>query len=886
MKIHEYNEMMAYLTRPSYVSGGRVGYEAAGFVKPATEEVRKLAIEKFGIPFEELDTQRRSRLRTGRYSERPPGHPRAPTLPEHEKIAQKLYNKSFDELTSDQRHRIRVGRTTIESGKRPLDLMSSAERVKFSRERLKKFVDAFKKENKRLPFLEEIRSQGNFDYETIKKAEAEGIVKIGKAEGLWKYAKTKKVDQDVLKLSKNEKILNAVKKGEFPDLSDVSRALKVDKNIAANRVYQLASALAGDREIEGFNIRSKKGPLKLLDNPQGYAYQLRRLAELKIGKATGENITAARKRAISNYPDKELGLKYSIDEPAGIISSAKRGTAPYGIFSQVIDREINKKLKYSFDSRKSIAEKKLQNVIATGNKQEINKEVKKFNQMVSDYEKNLNKGLKPNQKKIKLFKVSLASPEETIANFDKLSDQAKKAFKDNYKTRGYSFKVPSDIKPLSTIAQDLKNPKIAADISRRAALGEARLYSFPAMLENPKFLAKEAMQGAKLVGKGLGKTASSLITPTGAAAIWGATGGFDPKSGIDRAGLAAEAAFAPELVRWTEKLTKPIKNQALRSGVQRGLNLFMNPTTAMRAAKIVSPLGWAALAGEGAYQGGKFMYRDYQKRKAAVEKMWREDPEEMNRLALEVSETMRDDTSTMFNQGGRVGFAKGPKDPSKRVFLKGVAMASMIPIIGKYFKLAQPATKAAAQYTGPILEGLGNKLKWVQLLAKRLWNEGEDVTEKVATVERQIVKRGTLESGDEVDMIYDVNTKDVHFEVAAKEGSGYGSASGAYEQSYQLGYRAPQVIEEGVDAGKKIKSEVDVVESRPRQVSPEDVELDADVSSIDDALSDLTELEAFAKKKTVKEIHKIKGTKPKDTVPDWDPPDYDWDDVIDPSDYD
>ena len=293
--------------------GPRQKYEVAGFVKPATKEVRKLAIEKFGIPFEELDTQRRSRLRTGRYSERPPGHPRAPTLPEHEKIAQKLYNKAFDELTSDQRHRIRVGRTTIESGKRPLDLMSSAERVKFSRERLKKFVDAFKKENKRLPFLEEIRSQGNFDYETIKKAEAEGIVKIGKAEGLWKYAKTKKVDQDVLKLSKNEKILNAVKKGEFPDLSDVSRALKVDKNIAANRVYQLASALAGDREIEGFNIRSKKGPLKLLDNPQGYAYQLRRLAELKIGKATGENITAARKRAISNYPDKKLGLKYSID---------------------------------------------------------------------------------------------------------------------------------------------------------------------------------------------------------------------------------------------------------------------------------------------------------------------------------------------------------------------------------------------------------------------------------------------------------------------------------------------------------------------------------------------------------------------------------------------
>ena len=58
------------------------------------------------------------------------------------------------------------------------------------------------------------------------------------------------------------------------------------------------------------------------------------------------------------------------------------------------------------------------------------------------------------------------------------------------------------------------------------------------------------------------------------------------------------------------------------------------------------------------------------------------------------------------------------------------------------------------------------------------------------------------------------------------------------------------------------------------------MELDGDVTTVEDALSDLTELEAFAKKKTVKEIHKKKGTTPKDTNPDWEPPDYDWDDFI------
>ena len=58
------------------------------------------------------------------------------------------------------------------------------------------------------------------------------------------------------------------------------------------------------------------------------------------------------------------------------------------------------------------------------------------------------------------------------------------------------------------------------------------------------------------------------------------------------------------------------------------------------------------------------------------------------------------------------------------------------------------------------------------------------------------------------------------------------------------------------------------------------MELDGDISTVEDAVSDLTELEAFAKKKTVKEIHKKKGTTPKDTNPTWEPPDYDWDDFI------
>jgi len=118
----------------------------------------------------------------------------------------------------------------------------------------------------------------------------------------------------------------------------------------------------------------------------------------------------------------------------------------------------------------------------------------------------------------------------------------------------------------------------------------------------------------KLLRKIPRKILSSLATPTGALAAWPLaamgvekmtgeeTPAFDPKSGIERASAGAELALAPSLVKWTDKLTKPIKNQAVRSGVTRLLNLGMSPAMAMRAARLVSPIGWATLGAEGVYQ--------------------------------------------------------------------------------------------------------------------------------------------------------------------------------------------------------------------------------------------------------------------------------------------
>jgi hypothetical protein len=167
----------------------------------------------------------------------------------------------------------------------------------------------------------------------------------------------------------------------------------------------------------------------------------------------------------------------------------------------------------------------------------------------------------------------------------------------------------------------------------------------------------------------------------------------------------------------------------------------------------------------------------------------------------------------------------------------------------------------------------------VQFLAKRLWDEGADVTKTAARTDGQVVRRGTLESGDEVDMLYDTRSGDVSFEVSPKintktGGSTHSTQSGAYNQGYGVDYRAGEIIDEGKHAGKKTKAEIDIAESRPVRTSNDDIELELDFTSADDAMSDLTELEAFANKKSVKQIHKKKGTKPKEVDPGYDPTDF------------
>ena len=286
------------------------------------------------------------------------------------------------------------------------------------------------------------------------------------------------------------------------------------------------------------------------------------------------------------------------------------------------------------------------------------------------------------------------NPKKAVSNYGLFSKAEQANMQNIFKTKNFSIGFGKETVPLKHLLQTVKNvkgpKKIQAVTKMIAVLGSGKLADeylkkqginltqnekkqvqeasmFPTELirENPVTSAVGAlstlMASKKLPGDPLKylrkvprKALSSILTPTGAGVLWGATGGFDYKNPLDRAGLAAEAAFAPELVKWTSKLTKPIKNQAVRTGVTQALNLGLTPAMAMRVARVASPIGWATLGAEGLYQIRKAA-QEVAKNPEMLERA-RQSNLEMARAAEASGVKDVYDTETMFKSGGKVDY--------------------------------------------------------------------------------------------------------------------------------------------------------------------------------------------------------------------------------------
>ena len=206
-------------------------------------------------------------------------------------------------------------------------------------------------------------------------------------------------------------------------------------------------------------------------------------------------------------------------------------------------------------------------------------------------------------------------------------------------------------------------------------------------------------------------------------------------------------------------------------------------------------------------------------------------------------------------QGGRAGFDKGGM--SRRTFMKILGGLASIPIIGKILKpvkIGKTVSKVPVIKTAPV-EG---KPEWFDSLVNKVIAEGDDVTKRFATGERQTIHQKTLDDGSVVRVTEDADQGAVRVE--------YDSADNVFEDTVQMEYKRPLPDEVTPDPA----AEFTTAESGPvgRQVGPDDYDLEVEEiggTSIRDLDSDVSKLKEYAtgKKPTIKEMMQNKRRKDK-----------------------
>ena len=210
-----------------------------------------------------------------------------------------------------------------------------------------------------------------------------------------------------------------------------------------------------------------------------------------------------------------------------------------------------------------------------------------------------------------------------------------------------------------------------------------------------------------------------------------------------------------------------------------------------------------------------------------------------------------------FAKGGiaRIGLKDGM---NRRTFLKFLAGAASIPIVGKIFKplkVGKTVTKVPIIKT----DDVAGKPEWFDQLVNKVIIEGDEVTKRFATKDREIVHMKKIDDDNTVMVYQDLDEGAVRVD--------YDAPSNMGEDTVSLQYKKP-LPDEG---DPRPKAEFEASELEPRYVGgPEDADIEFDGlgggSSIKMLESDVSKLKEYAtgQKQTLKEF--IESKKRKDAV--------------------
>ena len=213
--------------------------------------------------------------------------------------------------------------------------------------------------------------------------------------------------------------------------------------------------------------------------------------------------------------------------------------------------------------------------------------------------------------------------------------------------------------------------------------------------------------------------------------------------------------------------------------------------------------------------------------------------------------------------GGRIGFKDGPKI-TRRTFLKYLAGLASIPIIGKVIKplkLTKGVTKVPIIKTSDV----PGKPEWFDQLVNKVILEGDDVTKKFATQERQVVHMKKIDDETSVMVTQDLNDGSIMVDVDDPIRNVMGEQGDTKVQMMLKKGQADETTK-GTPADDFSFTENDM---RNYMDGPDDYTTEFTentVNKMKDLTSDLGKIESYAtgKKQTMKQI--VESKKRKDKV--------------------
>jgi len=330
--------------------------------------------------------------------------------------------------------------------------------------RIDDYVKEFEKDYGKKPTAKNIR--------TALKEQRRVIPFYEAAYGKLPKGKTNKitnVQKDVVKILKDPKIIEKLEAGKFPTITDVTRITKLDPVLAETRLVDFADRLKdnpkykmlADEYLDKPGVSTKDEVFGGKKGKRARVILENRFSKLMDLDKKLPTLRTDILRKIQNIIPELKGM-LSVDEIAGITSSMRRGSGPYAIFGQVLDKDFNTIKGRGIDKDKGILEKQLIKLDKNDPKRvELQK---RYNTAVTEFENKAN--VDNPAKKVKGLKVSFKPPSQTIKN-KKIYNQYKDLFDAHYKKYGYSFEVPADRDSLVDISKKLNNKSFQGIVKNR-----------------------------------------------------------------------------------------------------------------------------------------------------------------------------------------------------------------------------------------------------------------------------------------------------------------------------------------------------------------------------------------------------------------------------------